>query len=418
MENNLLVNKIKKLIDLKENNIKASILIKGTSYEFNLIIKNLFLENFVLEEEKLGGITKIDIEKKVDIYFAKNESINSKNIKKLNEKTESYDVVIECYSMLSKRINKNMLLSINETKKANKNLLVLLTDIECLDSREFNEMKSTIDEYLIDIDILSVMNDSKYKNELNQWDDLVKEIASRIDENKRGNFYKAQILQYSYKREVAATIVAKYIDVLKDIEDNFDKESLLYLENKMIDEILSVYPVYGQEVGSNIKLVITQTVDRLVLIKENKAKKALREKRRLEKIEKEKREKLEKEEAENRKLEEKIREIEAQKRKEEALYEAEIIEESVDNIIIDAEFVVDDMLGNRRNSYSEQKDFYQERESSYSMKKTYSYDVNEVAEIERKIEKCIAKVLDEKMDNLIMQLKNQIKDEVMKEILK
>lgn len=262
------------------------------------------------------------------------------------------------------------------------------------------------------------MNDSKYKNELNQWDDLVKEIASRIDENKRGNFYKAQILQYSYKREVAATIVAKYIDVLKDIEDNFDKESLLYLENKMIDEILSVYPVYGQEVGSNIKLVITQTVDRLVLIKENKAKKALREKRRLEKIEKEKREKLEKEEAENRKLEEKIREIEAQKRKEEALYEAEIIEESVDNIIIDAEFVVDDMLGNRRNSYSEQKDFYQERESSYSMKKTYSYDVNEVAEIERKIEKCIAKVLDEKMDNLIMQLKNQIKDEVMKEILK
>lgn len=395
MGDNLLINKIKTIIDSKKEIINADILIKGTNNDLNIMIKNLFLESFNQDDRNLKGIVKIDIRKEINIFFDKKEMINTKVVAKINKDIDKYDLVIECISLLNKRINEE---SIKEITKSKKNSLIIFTNIECLDSREFNEIKLMIDNYLGDIKYLTVMSHKDFKCELNQWDGVVKEIACNIKEKKKSSFYKAQIIDLSAKRELASNIVSKYTNVLKELdEDVLDKESLIYIQDRMIDDILSVYSSYGEEVKENIKLIVIETIERLILIKEKKAKKILREKRRLEKIERERIEKLEYEKEQERKLAEKLKKIEEEKNREcdIVLEEVEVLENELKEIIIDADFIIED-----------------DSEESVG-----SYNKNSI-DLDARIEECISRVLDEKLENLLIQFKNQIKDEVIKSVFK
>ncbi|MGL5575108.1 MAG: hypothetical protein ACRDCW_06105 [Sarcina sp.] len=290
--------KIKSLIELRENSTKAKLLILGSVDASSIIIKNLFDKNFNADDLKISDskvsdskVKNLDIEKEVSLFYCKEISVSDINYE--------YECIIYGLSLLNKRIDIFELEKIKEIRKKSDKFVLVLTDVESLDLRELSEMKAIIDYNIEAINILSVM-DLEIESKYNQWDVLVEGIKACLSENSKIKFMKSQIVDNSFKNKLCDDIVEFYINIFNDLDvETLSEADLVYIQTNMVSEILSLYP-HSDEVSSRIIELVERNIVNLINIKREKVRAILKK-------EEEERLRKEAQEEKKRREEEKIR---------------------------------------------------------------------------------------------------------------
>ena len=254
---------IKSLIDLRKKLAKANFLVLGKENSSFVIIRNLFDRNFNEDDLKTEGaeIKNLNIEKDISISYSKviSEEIDYKN----------YDYILCGISLLSKRLDFEILERIQKIKDKNINVILILTEIEKLDLREFTEMIECINNSIEGIDIVSVM-DNNIESKYSQWNDLVEIIEGNLEEKYKMSFMKSQILDNSFKNNIFDKIVDFYVNIFEKIEDDtLSEEDVLYIQENMIDEILVLYQ-HNEEVSKAIRVLVEENIKKLIDIKRDK----------------------------------------------------------------------------------------------------------------------------------------------------
>ena len=155
--------KIKTLIESREKLEKSRILILGEKKSGSNIIRHLFDKNFNEDDlcQNIASVIDLNIGKEANIIFS--EEFENKKLNFLN-----YDCIICGISLLNKRVEMHTLDKIKRILGENKNTIIVLTDTEFLDVREFEEMKAIISENIKETQILSVMG-CDINSEYNEW---------------------------------------------------------------------------------------------------------------------------------------------------------------------------------------------------------------------------------------------------------
>ncbi|MGL4450984.1 MAG: hypothetical protein ACRCTZ_07345 [Sarcina sp.] len=269
--------KIKSLIELRENSTKAKFLILGSVDASSIIIKNLFDKNFNVDDLKISDskVKNLDIEKEVSLFYCKEISVSDINYE--------YECIIYGLSLLNKRIDIFELKKIKEIGKKSDKFILVLTDVENLDLRELSEMKAIIDYNIEGINILSVM-DLEIESKYNQWDALVTGIKACLSENSKIKFMKSQIVDNSFKNKLCDDIVEFYINIFNDLDvETLSEADLVYIQTNMVSEILSLYP-HSDEVSSRIIELVERNIVNLINIKREKVRAILKKEAQEEKI--------------------------------------------------------------------------------------------------------------------------------------
>ena len=295
--------KIKSLIESRENLEKSKFLIVGKESSGSNIIRNLFNKNFNEDDLKSGdlAVKNLNIGKETSVTFSSKFEVKNGLLD-----FSSFDYIICGISLLKKRVNIQSLKLINNIITSNGNVIIALTDVEFLDLREFEEMKEIIArEINNEIEIISVM-DLDISSKYNQWGDLVESIKNNLDSNSKVSFMKSQIIDNSFKDNMCDETVRFYIELFNELEvETLSEADLVYIQTYMVSEILGLYP-HGDEVRQVVIDLVEGNISKLVAIKREKIEVIL-------KVEEEERLRLKAEEDERLKVEEEARLAEEEK---------------------------------------------------------------------------------------------------------
>ncbi|MGL5066367.1 MAG: hypothetical protein ACRC6T_00880 [Sarcina sp.] len=262
--------KIKTLIESREKLEKSRILILGEKKSGSNIIRNLFDKNFNEDDlcQNIASVIDLNIGKEANIIFS--EEFENKKLNFLN-----YDCIICGISLLNKRVEMHTLDKIKRILGENENTIIVLTDTEFLDLREFEEMKAIISENIKETQILSVM-DCDINSEYNEWLGLVLWIKNNVSDDSKVGFMKLQIVDNSFKNDICDEIVEFYINILEKLEvEGLQEADLVYIETNMVSEILSLYP-HGDSVREATTKLVERTISKIVSIKKSKIEAILR----------------------------------------------------------------------------------------------------------------------------------------------
>ena len=267
---------LKEILKSKDNKNKAKILIRGLKTDIKSVLKNLFGICY----KDLDGtnilINKINIEDlEIDLSYLQVDKNFLKDYEKDLIELNSFNFIINCESVLNNRLDITEIANINYLNERNKSNIIIFTDIEFLERKEFFDVK---ERFLSKVGVkenFSVINSNNYDLSLNEWRDIVKYISNNILEAKE-SFIKSQVVDINIKKELANNTILEYVDMIRDLNDNsLDKEEILFLENSMIKELLNIYSRDDNKLEEKIYDLISDTVDKLInkkilRIKENK----------------------------------------------------------------------------------------------------------------------------------------------------
>ena len=302
----------------KDKMMLANILIVSKFSEGQAFIQNIFDANIdvsIIKKESVA-IRKVDIGEDINLYFSNKESVDFKKLE-----ASKYDFIIYVVSTLSKRIDIKDIKAIEEISKVNKRVILVLSECEYLDERELDEMKENFSEQLEDIEVLSI-TDGKIECDDNQVAELIYLVTQNLDENCREGFVKAQKIDNKGKKEINNKIIASYIEKLTAIdEEKFDKENILYIGRKLMDDMLSTYACDSEVVRNSVIGALEKSIDNIIKIKKEKLENLIRiyeeEKRKEAEIERIRLEKIKIQE-EKKKAREEAKRVEEERKKAEA----------------------------------------------------------------------------------------------------
>ena len=299
----------------KDKIMLANILIVSKFSEGQAFIQNIFDANIdvsIIKKESVA-IRKVDIGEDINLYFSNKESVDFKKLE-----ASKYDFIIYVVSALSKRIDIKDIKAIEEISKVNKRVILVLSECEYLDERELEEMKENFSEQLEDIEVLSI-TDGKIECDDNQVAELIYLVTQNLDENCREGFVKAQKIDNKGKKEINNKIIASYIEKLTAIdEEKFDKENILYIGRKLMDDMLSTYACDSEVVRNSVIGALEKSIDNIIKIKKEKLENLIRiyeeEKRKEAEIERIRLEKIKIQE-EKKKAREEAKRVEEERKK-------------------------------------------------------------------------------------------------------
>lgn len=274
---------------------RANIAIIASDNDAIAILRNLFN----IEISTINLKKKQEVSKDINIHF---KEVNNFDAKQFDDR--KLDCVIYSVDCISKRIDKKDIKNIIELQNKNTAFVCTLNNVEFLDLRELNEMKSVLVYETNKKEILSLFS---FKNDAkeNEWTKLYEFILNLLDDGLKRSFLRSQTVDVSVKKEISYGIITSYVDVIDDADvEMLDEKSIEIIIDNMIYDIAKVYSC-DRQIIRTFKEVAKEFITSLVITKRGRLERLIQEEN--ERLREEENERLRKEDEERYKKEEEDR---------------------------------------------------------------------------------------------------------------